>query len=323
MTTVLSNFSSIKKIGKNLTRLNSDKSCFFSEKTIEKLFSSQNLTEIESSLKPNELLELKKSIIIYKIKKIRNESALKIQKMWNKYIKKLTVHKLAHHLTGCYTVSIPAKGMTRAFIKIFNDEKNKDNYEIAPLRYCQIRNCFAYDVHKNKFCKSKKIMHFIFLNRNNEVFYDENYKKVLYFNEYVHEIDFSYIDENEKKLSELSKNEKKYSRKDSISTEDEKEISENSTTLSPSPKRSQKFKFDSNEEDDEYSNLRSKDSINIASGFVRRKKRFETFDKTYSCKTKLKSILMNANSNFGKKRKSVQETNKRVSFGKTETLCFK
>ena len=322
MTTVLSNFSSIKKIGKNLTRLNSDKSCFFSEKTIEKLFSSQNLTEIESSLKPNELLELKKSIIIYKIKKIRNESALKIQKMWNKYIKKLTVHKLAHHLTGCYTVSIPAKGMTRAFIKIFNDEKNKDNYEIAPLRYCQIRNCFAYDVHKNKFCKSKKIMHFIFLNRNKEIFYDENYKKVQFINEYVHEIDFSQIDANQKKLELLSKTEKKYKRNDSISTEDEKENSECST-LSPSPKRTQKFKFDSNEEEDEYTNLRSKENINIPKGFIRRKKRYETFDKAYSCKAKLKSILINANLNFHKKRKSVNEPDKRVSFGKIETFCYK
>ena len=322
MTTVLSNFSSIKKIGKNLTRLNSDKSCFFSEKTIEKLFSSQNLTEIESSLKPNELLELKKSIIIYKIKKIRNESALKIQKMWNKYIKKLTVHKLAHHLTGCYTVSIPAKGMTRAFIKIFNDQKNKDNYEIAPLRYCQIRNCFAYDVHKNKFCKSKKIMHFIFLNRNKEIFYDENYKKVQFINEYVHEIDFSLIDENQKKLKLLSNSEKKYNRNDSISTEDEKENSECST-LSPSPKRTQKFKFDSNEEEDEYTNLRSKENINIPKGFIRRKKRYETFDKAYSCKAKLKSILINANLNFHKKRKSVNEPDKRVSFGKIETFCYK
>ena len=156
MTTVLSNFSSIKKIGKNLTSLNSTKSCLFSEKAIEKIFSSQNLENIESSLNKTELFELKRSIIIYKIKKIRNESALKIQKMWNNYIKKLTIHKLTHHLTGCYTVSIPAKGMTRAFIKIFSDEKNKDSYEIVPLRYCQIRNCFAYDVHKNKFCKSKK-----------------------------------------------------------------------------------------------------------------------------------------------------------------------
>ena len=301
MTTVLSN---IKKIGNKLSPLKSIKSLLFSENAIEKLFSYQNLSEIESSLNKKDLFELKKRIIIYKIKKIRNESALKIQKMWGNYIQKLNIHKLAHHLTGCYTVSIPAKGRTKAFIKIFCDEENINDFKIRPLRYCQIRNCFALDLPKNKFYMKRKIMHFIFF-------------------EYVHEIDFSYIDENEKKLSELSKNEKKYSKKDSISTEDEKEISENSTTLSPSPKRSQKFKFDSNEEDDEYSNLRSKDSINIASGFVRRKKRFETFDKTYSCKTKLKSILMNANSNFGKKRKSVQETNKRVSFGKTETLCFK
>ena len=199
---------------------------------------------------------------------------------------------------------------------------NKDNYEIAPLRYCQIRNCFAYDVHKNKFCKSKKIMHFIFLNRNKEIFYDENYKKVQFINEYVHEIDFSLIDENQKKLKLLSNSEKKYNRNDSISTEDEKENSECST-LSPSPKRTQKFKFDSNEEEDEYTNLRSKENINIPKGFIRRKKRYETFDKAYSCKAKLKSILINANLNFHKKRKSVNEPDKRVSFGKIETFCYK
>ena len=84
--------------------------------------------------------------------------------MWNKYIKKLSIHKLAHHLTGCYTVSTPAKGMTRAFIKIFRDEKNEDSYEIVPLRYCQIRNCFAYDVHKNKFIPFKNWQQFTNIN---------------------------------------------------------------------------------------------------------------------------------------------------------------
>ena len=191
MTTVLSN---IKKIGNKLSPLKSIKSLLFSENAIEKLFSYQNLSEIESSLNKKDLFELKKRIIIYKIKKIRNESALKIQKMWGNYIQKLNIHKLAHHLTGCYTVSIPAKGRTKAFIKIFCDEENINDFKIRPLRYCQIRNCFALDLPKNKFYMKRKIMHFIFLNRNNEVFYDENYKKVLYFNEYVHEIDFSYIE---------------------------------------------------------------------------------------------------------------------------------
>ena len=51
-------------------------------------------------------------------------------------------------------------------------------------------------------------MHFIFLNRNNKIFYDENYKKVKFINEYVHEIDFSLIDENQKKLELLSRTEK-------------------------------------------------------------------------------------------------------------------
>ena len=61
MTTVLSNFSSIKKLGDNLTSLKSSKSCFFSEKTIEKIFSSQNFEKRQNEFtqKLNEMQEIK------------------------------------------------------------------------------------------------------------------------------------------------------------------------------------------------------------------------------------------------------------------------
>jgi hypothetical protein len=325
MTTVLSN---LKNIGKKLTPLTSIRSNLFSEKSIEKLISNKNLKEIELSMNSKDLLELKKRIIIYRIKKLRNDSALLIQKMWGKYLKKLNIHKLAHHLTGCYTVSISSKGRTKAFIKIFCDETNKDCYKIQRLRYCPIRNCFAIDIPKNKFYTPKKIMHFIFLNRNKEKFFDENYKKVYFVNEYVHQIDFSCYDKNQKICEEAAKKEKERQKQNDInnlSTEDEKEYSEK-YILTPTPERNVKFKFDiknkdSNEED-EYSELRAKDSININESFNKKEKRFESFDSTYSCGTKLKSILKDSNIELLRNRRSNRNSFKKVSFGKTEIETF-
>ena len=328
MTTVLSKLKS--KISENLTSLTSTKYISSDEKYIEKLFSSKNLKEIESSLSPKSLLELKKKIIIYRIKKLRNDSALLIQKMWNKYLNKLNIHKLSHHLSGCYTIYLASKGKTRVFIKIFCDETNKENYKIHSMRFCPVRNCFTLDIPKNKFYTKKKVMHFIFMNKEKEVFYDDNYEKVFFFNEYVHKVDFSIIDKNLKLKEEQNKKEKEKEKNSSdinnISTEDEKEISEN-LALTPTPENSIKFKFDIknqelNEDDDEYSGLRPVDNkennINI-----KREKRYESFDVSYNNKTKLKSILKDSNPELLRQRRSKRESFKKVSFGKTETLCFK
>ena len=331
MTTALSNLKT--KISKKIKSLTLTKSNF-DDDYLEKLFSSKNLKEIEASLSPKDLLELKKRIIIYRIKKFRNESAIKIQKMWNKYINKLSIHKLAHHLTGCYTIYLESKGRTKVFIKIFCDESNKDVFHICSMRFCPIRKCFVLDIPKNKFFTQKKIMHFIFLNRKNESFYDDNYEKAFFFNECVHKVDFSVIDKNQKKLEEKKKKEKiksensKHSDINNLSTEDEKDNSE-SLTLTPTPENSIKFKFDvkninTNEDDtDEYSGLRPSESSDIKS-FVRRQKRYESFDVSHShlIKTKLKSILKDSNLILLRQRRNKRESFKKVSFGKTETLMF-
>ena len=331
MTTALSNLKT--KISKKIKSLTLTKSNF-DDDYLEKLFSSKNLKEIEASLSPKDLLELKKRIIIYRIKKFRNESAIKIQKMWNKYVNMLSIHKLAHHLTGCYTIYLESKGRTKVFIKIFCDESNKDVFHICSMRFCPIRKCFVLDIPKNKFFTQKKIMHFIFLNRKNESFYDDNYEKAFFFNEYVHKVDFSVIDKNQKKLEEKKKKEKiksensKHSDINNLSTEDEKDNSE-SLTLTPTPENSIKFKFDvkninTNEDDtDEYSGLRPSESSDIKS-FVRRQKRYESFDVSHShlIKTKLKSILKDSNLVLLRQRRNKRESFKKVSFGKTETLSF-
>ena len=330
MTTVLTNLKT--KLSKKLKSLTLTKPNF-DDDYLEKLFSSKNLKEIELSLSPKDLLELKRRIIIYRIKKLRNESALLIQKMWNKYINKLKIHKLSHHLTGCYTLYLEPKGKTKVFIKVYCDESNKDAFKICKMDFCPIRKCFVFDIPKNKFFTHKKIMHFIFLNRNKEPFYDDNYEKAFFFNEYIHIVDFSVIDKNQKILEETKKKEKshlknyKHTHNDinTLSTEDEKDNSEN-LALTPTPENSIKFKFDAkninaNENDsDEYIGLRPTESSDIQNS-IKREKRYESFDVSHSIKTKLKSILKDSNPELLRQRRS-RESLKKVSFGKTETLTF-
>ena len=330
MTTVLINLKT--KLSKKVKSLTLTKPNF-DDDYLEKLFSSKNLKEIELSLSPKDLLELKKRIIIYRIKKLRNESALLIQKMWNKYINKLKIHKLSHHLTGCYTLYLEPKGKTKVFIKVYCDESNKDAFKICKMDFCPIRKCFVFDIPKNKFFTHKKIMHFIFLNRNKEPFYDDNYEKAFFFNEYIHTVDFSVIDKNQKILEETKKKEKNYSKNykhthndiNTLSTEDEKDNSEN-LALTPTPENSIKFKFDAkninaNENDsDEYIGLRPTESSDIQNS-IKREKRYESFDVSHSIKTKLKSILKDSNPELLRQRRS-RESLKKVSFGKTETLTF-
>ena len=329
MSTVLNSFKSLhKKITSFSTKSNK-----FTEQFLEKLFSSKNanLKELEKSYKPEELLELKKRIIIYRIKKLRNEAALKIQKMWEKYTNKLIVHQLAHHLTGCYTVTTDSKGMTKAFIKIFNNEENIDEYKILPLRFCSVRKIFACDIPKNKFFTQKKKMRFIFLKKNNEEFFDDNYKKVFFYNKYVHEIDFTSVDKNQKISEEAYRkesidrkkhNELNISIKSScnMSTEDEREKEKLVST--PSPVKKITFKFDAKnnldkneeKEEDEYSGLRAPGCF--GTNVIIKRRKYESFE------LKLKSILKDSNAELCKQRRSNRESHKKVTFGQTETICF-
>ena len=120
--------------------------------------------------------------------------------MWNIYQIRLKAHKIAHHVQGCYTISPDLKNACKIYIKIFTNELIKEEYQIQRLKYCPIRNAFVIDIPKNKFYTSKKIMHFNFI-KNNQIFFDDKYDKVLYLNEYVHQIDFSLYDKRQKKLN--------------------------------------------------------------------------------------------------------------------------
>ena len=312
------------------------------EKTIEELLSKKSETEIKSLYDKKDLIELKCKIIISRIKKLRNESALKIQEIWNRNRFLLKVHKVAHKVKGCYTVYPNIQNACKMFIKIFTNELNKKEFKIIPLDFCQIRKCFLKDIPKNKFYTSRKIMYFNFI-KGGEIFFDEKYEKVIYSNEMVHKVDFSTYDIKQKFLDENIYNPNKlFPKKVQINsnnskdltylstTEDEKEYSDNSA-LTPEKFGKTIFKFSSSkienkneiDEEDEYSGLRSlkrrgsnepvlKKKLNKK---YKRKKRFESFDSTYSTKFKVKSILKDSNSEELHKRKLNRESERKVSFG--------
>ena len=306
----------------------------FNEQNIQELISKKDENEIESSYSKKDLILIKSKIIIHRIKKLRNESALKIQKMWIDYLNRLKIHKLAHRVRGCYTISPSIKNVTKIFIKIFTNELNKDEFKILPLRFCPIRKSFVIDIPKNKFYSKKKILRFNFI-RNDSIFYDENYNKTFYCNEFVHEVDLSLYDKKQKILDETIYNSSKLkplnnSSKDTncLSTEDEKENSE-SSVLTPEKLTKNKKNFNSSDikisniddEEDEYAGLRliRRKGTNdpLKHKIVNRFKRFESFDVTYSCKTKLKSILRCSNYEEFQKRKLNNDNCKKVSFGDT------
>jgi hypothetical protein len=304
----------------------------FTEENIEELISKANGGELELLYSEEELLKIKQKLLIHRIKQLRNNSALKIQTMWSRYLTRLKVHKTAHHVQGCYTISPNIKNVTKVSIKIFTNELNKDEFTILPLKFCQIRKSFVIDIPKNKFYTKKKLLRFNFIYKNN-IFFDDNYDQVLYFNEMVHQVDFSLYDKKQKILEETVYNlrelfKKKLfslhsSSKDSncFSTEDEKENSEN-LALTPD-KFTRKFSFseskEDNDDEDEYSGLRAikrKGTELEKEKVITRYKKYESFDISYSSKSKLKSILKCPNIDLHKRRVN-RVSNKKVSFGET------
>ena len=303
--------TSKKSSKKELLNLMEEKVKFLKEKSKDKI--------VNFFRNNKELFKLKQRIIILRILKQRQISAQKIQNSWKKYQLYLKVHKLAHHVHGCYTISPTMTNVTKIYIKIYTTEFNTFDFKIIPLRYCPIRKSFIIDIPKNKFCGIKKILHFNFLYKD-EVFFDDNYKKIFFIDDYVHELNLANLDKKQELLdNKYNKFILKFkSLKDySNSTDDESPLYGNLN-----------FKFDSKNEEnsdsdknsDEYAGLRP---INkMASSKVQKKIKYNLCRKFESCDSidniGLISILKNSNNKQNTKKVSICENQRKVSFGTTQ-----
>ena len=249
----------------------------------------------------HELFKIKQRIIILRILQIREKSAIKIQQFWRQSQLKLNIHKLSHHVHGCYTISPSINNISKIFIKIYTNDINNLDFKILQMRFCPIRKSFVIDIPKNKFCNCSKILHFNFIYKD-KIYFDEKYKKILFCNDYVHELNLDDYDKKQQTFDNIYN--------EIIDKINLKNKIENSS-------------FEEDEETDEYSDLKpntylSNDSKEIK--FIKKslmEKRFESCDlikKNYS------SILRNP---YGKRRNNKKLTliaKRRVSFGTIEYI---
>ena len=196
-------------------------------------------------------------------------------------------------------------------IKLYNNIKSFDDYSILPVKYCTFRNCYVFDIPKNKYnCKNSKILYFNFITNNNKVIIDPKYKATLLGDNYINQIDIRDYERNcgLKKVyfncnSQKSKEDELASSSDNESIKDE---GINCMTFNISTNKLSNSKL-------ELSNTYStKDSLSLNSpGFKKSKKK------------RAKSILRNKRGSISAQRRENRSVNKKVSFGSSEISFYK
>ena len=144
-------------------------------------------------------------MIVQRIVKFREESAKLIQKNYKQYLIHKNLTKILSKHNNYYSIYPSKKPKKNISLKLFTDLRNPRIYKILPVRFCKVRNCYAFDIPKNKFPSHKKIMRFIFIIDNFE-FIDNEYKIVEFGDEKVNQVDFKLYDKKEEKLNKIYKN---------------------------------------------------------------------------------------------------------------------
>ena len=144
-------------------------------------------------------------MIIQRIVKFREESAKLIQKNYRHHLIQKNLSKILEKHNNNYSVYPSKKPKETISIKLFTDLRNARMYKILPVHFCKVRNCYVFDIPKNKFPSHKKIMRFNFIIDNFE-YLDSDYKIVEFGDEKVNQVDFKLFDKKDEKLSKLYEN---------------------------------------------------------------------------------------------------------------------
>lgn len=141
----------------------------------------------------------------------REQSAILIQNKFRRYTKKKELFYFAKKNKYNYSIYpsfLSDNNKKNIKIKLYNDLLKSDYY-VLPVKFCNFRNCYVFDIPKNQFNDKSKIIHFNFLSNNNKIIVDPNYKAILYGDNYVNQIDLKTFD----KKDNINKKSFKYSLK--------------------------------------------------------------------------------------------------------------
>lgn len=258
----------------------------------------------------------RRKIIINSILEKRNQSVKLIQNKFRRFSKKKALFLFAKKNKCNYSIypsflSENNNKKNNIKIKLYNDLL-EDDYYILPLKYCNFRNCYVFDIPKNHFnSKSDKIIHFNFISNNNRVITDPNYDKILIADTYVNQIDFKKYDKKGNKEEDDETESASYSSFKDIDSEKEGnmhiKINQINLKNSNNSKLDNEYLLSNN-----FSNS-TKDSFNVNSLVIKKIK-----------KKRNKSILKNKEgSRSMTKRRENKSCIKRVSFGLSQISFYK
>ena len=136
---------------------------------------------------------------------IRKNCAIKIQKHYKLYAQKKLLFSFAKKHEEYYSIYPSKEVKERISIKLFTSLKDNKLYKILPVRFCEFRQKYVFDIPKSKFPSHKKFLRFKFI-IDGTVILDPRYKLVRFGEEeYVNEIDFNEVEKKEKLVNEKLK----------------------------------------------------------------------------------------------------------------------
>ena len=142
--------------------------------------------------------------LINEILKKRKENIVFIQVCFRQFILRKKLFHFAKKCTKCYSVYPSREDFENIAIKLYTNLKDPTQYAVLPVRKCEKRNCFIFDIPKAKFPSKKKYMCFNFILDGSTII-DSKYNCIFFGGKYVNQIDFNSVEKKELKLNKIFK----------------------------------------------------------------------------------------------------------------------
>ena len=143
--------------------------------------------------------------IINQIIEKRKQSITFIQECFRQFLLRKKLVSFAKKHTQYYSIYPSREDFKKISIKLYTNLKDPSKFVELPVRFCNKRNCYIFDIPKAKFPMKKKFMCFTFV-LDDSTIVDSNYNCIFFGGKYVNQIDFNIIDKKEFKLQKNFKN---------------------------------------------------------------------------------------------------------------------
>ena len=142
--------------------------------------------------------------IINAILKKRKEKIVFIQECFRQFILRRKLVSFAKKHKKYYSVYPSREDFNKISFKLYTNLKDPTQCIELPVRKCEKRNCYIFDIPKEKFPSKKKFMCFNFILDGSTII-DSKYNCIFFGGKYVNQIDFNLIDKKELKLQKAFK----------------------------------------------------------------------------------------------------------------------